>query len=495
MLEFETPAGNMYAWDGEMGLFIPFSPTMKAIISDFSSQNSLSREKVVEQLKEDFDVEELTFCYDWMEKWRKIRPQNYKYQILQKYHASDIRSYLLRFGLLHLTLCVTEDCNFRCKYCVYSDFYKYDRGYSNKYMDFTIAKKAIDYYFSLLKEGERYNPLREPTIGFYGGEPLLNFKLIKKCVEYVEGNYNYNKIEYAVTTNGSLLDEEKANLLMKHDFSIAVSLDGPEEEHNRLRVYSNGKGSFRKVMENVGLMMDVGYEKIYSLPVFDWKSDLFKLEEFFNRKDVPAVQRVSMVENDVGCSYYEQFTKEDRLAFLDQLKMARNCYFENLDQQKKRRKISFFDDLIAGDPRRVLFDGISISPHNPIVPFTAACVPGRNIFVDVNGYYHICEKINNAFSIGNVDDGLNFGKISRLIGNYISCMDKCPDCEMERNCGHCYKSFTTDKEFLLSSKVCGGIEYTAKDSFVETFTIAETKPQLVEESNFKHKNVRKYYGE
>jgi uncharacterized protein len=495
MLEFETPAGNMYAWDDEKGLFIPFSPTMSAVMNEFSNQETLSKEKIIAHLKEKFNIDEIAFCYDWLKKWEKIKLPNYKSQIPQNVDISNVKNYILVHCLSQLTLCVTEDCNFRCKYCTFSDFYEYNRGYSNKYMDFIIAKKAIDCYLSLLEEGKRYNPLRKPVIGFYGGEPLLNFKLIKTCVEYIENKYSSWNVLHVITTNGSLLDREKANWFMEHDFVISISLDGPEAEHNRLRVYSNGRGTFSDVIENISPMMEARYKEIYSLPVFDWKSDLFKREEFFIRKDIPPVARASLVTNVEGCKYYEQFTKEDYLAFLGQLEMARTYYFKDLNNQIQKEKASFFDKLVGQIPGDDLFNGISIYPPPPIMPLTGACVPGRKMFVDVNGNYHVCERVNNAFPIGNVDEGLNFEKIGKLISDYISHMDKCLSCKVSRKCTCCYQTFTTDKEFSYSSKVCEKIESFRKDSFVKSFSIAESNPEFVEETDYRYKNVKKHYGE
>jgi uncharacterized protein len=492
VLEFETPAGNMYAWDDEIGLFIPFSPAMREIISS----KSLSREEIIEELREDFNEEDAAFFYDWIQKWGKIRPNNnYCLSGPQEFSVSEIRRLVLRYGLMHLTLCVTEDCNFRCKYCAYSDYYKYTRNHSNRYMDFTTAKKALDYYFSLLKEGRKHNPLRKPSIGFYGGEPLLNFKLIEKCVGYIKEVYGNQGTVYNITTNGSLLQKEKAEWLMDNGFIISVSLDGPEEEHDRLRVYKNGKGTFKDIMENIGPIMEAGYKDIFCLPVFDWKSDLFKKEEFFNRDDIPSIQRAFPVDDEEGCSYYQQFKEEDQFAFMKQLERAREYYFADLDLQKHRKKSSLFDDLIGQAPIRDLFMSNSIYIQYPIMPFTAACVPGRKIFVDAIGNYHICERINSGFPIGTVDGGLNFERILEIICEYKGSLDKCQKCKVTRRCLCCYKSFATDNAFLCSSKVCRDTESNMKKSFVETFIYAEKYPEFVEGSDFKYKNIRKNYGD
>ena len=79
----------------------------------------------------------------------------------------------------YLILQVTQQCNLRCKYCAYSGNY-YNREHSSERMSFDIAKKAIDFYL------ERSDSANELRLGFYGGEPLLEYELIKKCVDYIK---------------------------------------------------------------------------------------------------------------------------------------------------------------------------------------------------------------------------------------------------------------------------------------------------------------------
>ncbi len=494
MLEFKTLARNMYAWDENVGLFIPFSPTMSAVVNLISDQESISLDRVIGQLKDNYNREEIAFCYDWIKKWEKIKPLRVS-QVPQRVPISDLKRYLLKHGLSQLILTVTEDCNFRCKYCVYSDAYEYTRSHSNKYMDFTTAKKAIDYYFSMIKQAKRYHPLKTPTIGFYGGEPLLNFNLIKKCFEYIEDTYSDFQALYGLTTNGSLLDKEKADWLMRHNFSISVSLDGPEDEHNRLRVYRSGKGTFKDVMRNIGSIMEFGYKNIVSLPVFDWKSDLFKNEEFFNRNDTPTVANVAQVNDIEWGKYYDQFTEEDKSAFLKRIKRIKDYYFEKLSREEDNKRSSYFDRLVGDSPVDDLLGGFSVySREHSVMPFTGACVPGTKIFVDVDGNFHACERVTNDFPIGNIDEGLNFERIYQLIENYINSMDKCPSCKNNRKCSLCYTIFMTDNGFTRSSKICQKIEDHMKKSFSETFSLAEINPKVLE-VRYKHKNIRKYYGD
>ncbi len=496
MLEFETSSGNSYAWDDHVGLFIPVSNTMKAVINEISNQKNLTKNQIANILNGLFDKDDISFCYDWYNKWQKISPNVHKSQSELVCDSTYIKSYILRHGLLALTLGVTEDCNFRCKYCTFSDSYDFTRTHSNKYMNFDTARKAIDHFFSLLSQGKKFHPLRRPSIGFYGGEPLLNFELIKNCVEYISKNYHDFGVSYGLTTNCSLMDEEKANWLMEHDFSIAVSLDGPEKEHNRLRVYRNEDGTFRDVMKNVGPIMKTGYDKINSTPVFDWKSDLFKMDEFFKGKEIPIIARVSMVNNgEEGCSYYDQFSEEDHQAYLDQVKRAKRYYYSCLDERRKSGRESFFDKMIGQNSSQELFGCESISQPHPIMPFTGSCVPGRKLFVDVNGTFHMCEKINDAFPIGNVEEGLDFKKIEHVVNKFISHMDNCPSCSVSRKCNYCFVTFMTDKGFLKSSRVCDKVDSRSKWSFTETLEVAELDSEFVENCNSKLKDIKKHFGD
>lgn len=492
MFEFKTTTGNTYAWDDDTGMCIPFSQALKAVINEVSSQKSFTRENVIEKLKNDFGEEEVAYFYDWIKKWNRLAQQNDNLIDPRTFSASNVKNYVLRYGLKQLTLNVTDDCNFRCKYCGYSDYYEYTRSYSKKYMNFDIAKKAIDQYYSLLEEGRRYNPWRESGLGFYGGEPLLNFNLIKKCVEYIEDRYGHHGLRYYMTTNGSLLNKDKSDWLMQHGFSISVSLDGPEKEHDRNRIYSDGKGTFRDVLKNISRLMDSGH-RVTCSGVFDWKSDLFKINEFFARKDIPHLSQASIVYNKGGCTYFDQFSKEERNSFEKQLKKAMLCYIKDLSYKMQHEEKSLFDTLFDKMIQSVFSMPISVSSSPKILPSTSACMPGKKLFVDVDGNFHICERVPGAIHIGNVDEGLNFKKIGEILSDYFQHMDKCASCAVGRICLHCYADFATDKEFLCSSTVCKGVEAARAESFSNALIIAEMNPKIVEQPNIYNK-LMKYYG-
>lgn len=119
-----------------------------------------------------------------------------------------------------ISLIVTERCNLSCVYC-----YEHNKSAAN--MTFEQAKKIID------KELKEMTPQENTYIDFFGGEPFLNFELIKQVYDYVMSFYN-GKIRFFATTNGTLVHGEIQEWLKRHldYFSVGLSLDGIRTAHN-----------------------------------------------------------------------------------------------------------------------------------------------------------------------------------------------------------------------------------------------------------------------
>lgn len=324
---------------------------------------------------------------------------------------------------------------------------------------------------------------------------MLNFNLIKDCVNYINAQYSNYDPKYKLTTNGSLLSEDKANWLMENDFGIMVSLDGPEEEHDRNRIYASGRGTFKDIMRNIRRIMDIGYEYISCNAVIDWKTDIFKLQEFFNRKDVPKLSRASSVVTHHGCRYYEKFIEEDYVTYVKRLKMAREYYLNTLPSTGEVKRVSFFDQIFWRSARSIIADSTPILKHLTLIPFTVSCVPGNKIFVDLDGNYYICEKMcTRAPIIGNIKEGLNFDRIYTILNNYYKYLDKCPSCNMQRVCNKCFQQLISSANgtFLKTSEVCRDEKGFLND-FIGSFELAEANPLVVDRSD-NYDNIKKHYG-
>ena len=464
----------MYVWDNDLGLFFYSHETKKGIEKLNLSEGEIKSLRHLNDKK----TEEYEFSQKWSKKLEMLSKMRYHTEIESQISLENIKDYIHRFGLKQLTLEVTEECNFRCEFCIFSDYYTNTRNHSKKYMDFSVAKRAIDYYFSLLDKNFRYNPYRKPVIGFYGGEPLLNFELIKKSVEYITNKYT-NDCEFIITTNGSLMDAKIAKWLMGYDFNILVSLNGPKNEHDRLRTYENGKGSFNRVMENIINITKENYKKISLAVVYDFNTDLFACEEFFSQDDIPNVSVASIVSEYPDSFYYDKFSEEDILLFAKNLKNARNNYFNYISTDNIKNKITLFDRLFTFPVHHDMNICNSLSSQS-LIPYTGTCIPGRKLFVATNGDIHMCERVNHHFFIGNVECGLNLKKIQNLLNDYLDHMDKCSECEVSKMCNLCFVNFVSNKKISYSSEICKEKEKITKKFFVRNFEALETNRDLIE---------------
>lgn len=136
-----------------------------------------------------------------------------------------------------LCLHVAHTCNLNCEYCFASQGkYHGDRAL----MSFEVGKQAID--FLVANSGTR----RNLEVDFFGGEPLMNFDVVKQIVAYarsIEKEHNKN-FRFTLTTNGVLINDDVIEFANKECHNVVLSLDGRKEVHDRLRKTINGKGSY-----------------------------------------------------------------------------------------------------------------------------------------------------------------------------------------------------------------------------------------------------------
>ncbi len=145
------------------------------------------------------------------------------------------------FPLQSLVLNLTNQCNLSCHYCYEfgADKVATPEG-KPKFMDEAVARAAVDHLF------ESARGRRAVHITFFGGETLMNFPLLRWVVGYAQqiaGERNV-AVDFSLTTNGTLLTDEIIEFLAGNAIGVTVSMDGPKELHDQLRVYSNGKGSY-----------------------------------------------------------------------------------------------------------------------------------------------------------------------------------------------------------------------------------------------------------
>ncbi len=147
---------------------------------------------------------------------------------------------------MSITLSLTHDCNLRCAYCYAG---RKSRVAMSRQTMRRVVEWAVDYHASH-KLGRRF------VLGFFGGEPLLEWDLLCEADALAECLCRETGLDLrrTVTTNGTLLDEEKARWLMARHYTPGLSLDGPPERHDRFRRRADGSGSYAEAVRAVGLL-------------------------------------------------------------------------------------------------------------------------------------------------------------------------------------------------------------------------------------------------
>lgn len=214
-------------------------------ILDFYKGNSLSF--IQEKLGNKYDRQKIEECYFEVKELEKqgllYSEDIYKNMIENLNHRSPV--------VKALCLHVAHDCNLKCAYCFAEEGeYKGKRSL----MSLEVGKNAID--FILENSGKR----RNLEIDFFGGEPLMNFGVVKEIVKYGrEREKEYNKnIRFTLTTNGLLLDENKLEYINKTMDNVVLSIDGRKSINDKMRKCFNGDKSsydiivpkFRKLAES-----------------------------------------------------------------------------------------------------------------------------------------------------------------------------------------------------------------------------------------------------
>ncbi len=157
------------------------------------------------------------------------------------------------FPLQTLVMNLTNQCNLSCQYCYEfgADKVATPEG-KPKFMDLATAKASVDF---LLEQAEGR---RHVHITFFGGETLMNFPLLKQVVTYANERAAEKgcHIDYSLTTNATLLTPAIIEFLSENAIGVTVSMDGPKEMHDQLRVFSNGKGSYDIIAPKVRALIE-----------------------------------------------------------------------------------------------------------------------------------------------------------------------------------------------------------------------------------------------
>jgi len=345
-----------------------------------------------------------------------------------------------------MTLEISQDCNLRCKYCLFGGHYYFRRSRSHVLMPYETAKAAVDYLHGIIQD--RYQ--RDFCIGFYGGEPLLNFSTIKSIVTYAKDKFEGWKLRFAITTNGTLLTDDIINYLIMNNFSMVISLDGPSDIHDAKRRFADGRGSFDIVMKNLKRIheKDEAYFKTIAISIV-WSRELplEKIYRFFADEEGIVRDNILILTNPVGLDTdYHDVYKFDRQSNLQEVKRVLSSILDKIQDHKQLTpmdRLLFFDQLW------------SLLKSKTYSSLYGACFFNEKIFVDAEGCFHICHMMNNRFSFGDVRTGFNFSRMEEIAKDYLDTVKvHCYDCPVKFLCVRCYPRFAKNGFFECHTDTC-----------------------------------------
>lgn len=402
--------------------------------------------------------------------------------------TADYSSQLLKENLANLRqllIEVTDGCNLACKYCGYGDLYSnYDKR-ENKKQSFNNVKALIDYLYRYWNSPSNISYENKISIGVYGGEPLLNFELIKEIIDYVETlQLSSLKFVYNMTTNAVLLNKYM-DFLVEHDFHLLLSLDG-DKQNDSYRVTKNGSSSFDVVVSNI-LKLKEEYPDFFGSNV-SFNSVLHNrnsVEETVNFiwKAFGKIPNISALNtNGIADEKKEEF----QAMFMDKSKSFKNVV--NCEPLRNESYIypdnlhlnSFLSAFTKSTYRSYgdLFLDVDDCEYIP----TGTCTPfDRKIFLTVNGKLLPCEKIGQEKPVGYLQDGrvvIDFDKIIAYYGDrYRQLIAQCKVCYQPKNCSCCIYQM----EEKNGKIVCSGFrpkKLVERKQFAYFLSMLENEPKV-----------------
>ncbi len=195
----------------------------------------------------------------------------------------DDYEYMIQNELNQMIIELTEQCNLRCGYCIYNEECEKNRDFGSRDITESIAFKAIDYANIHSKNTDTLH------ITFYGGEPLIKYDLMKKCIRYSRSKIKNKNLFFGFTTNGILLTQKMAQEIAQENIHITVSIDGPQDVHDLYRRDIKGNGSFARSIKGLRNIVEALGEKakervllsmVYAPPYSIGKME--QIQDFFN---------------------------------------------------------------------------------------------------------------------------------------------------------------------------------------------------------------------
>ena len=308
-----------------------------------------------------------------------------------------------------LCLHIAHDCNLACRYCFAEEGEYHGR---RALMSYEVGKKALD--FLIKNSGNR----RNLEVDFFGGEPLMNWQVVKDLVAYGrEQEKIHNKhFRFTITTNGVLLNDEIQEFVNKEMDNVVLSLDGRKEINDQMRPFRNGKGSYDLIVPKFQKLAESRNQEKYYIRGTFTRNNLDFSNDIMHFADLGFKQMsIEPVVGDESDPY--AIREEDIPKIMEEYdKLAKMM----IEREKEGKGFNFFHFMID------LNGGPCVAKR------LSGCGSGTEyLAVTPWGDLYPCHQFvgQDDFLMGNVDDGIVKPEIA---DDFRSCnvysKDKCRNC-------------------------------------------------------------------
>ncbi len=308
-----------------------------------------------------------------------------------------------------LCMHIAHDCNLACRYCFAEEGEYHGR---RAMMSYEVGKKALD--FLIANSGSR----RNLEVDFFGGEPLMNWQVVKDLVAYGrEQEKKFNKhFRFTVTTNGVLLNDEIQDFINKEMDNVVLSLDGRKEINDKMRPFRNGKGSYDLIVPKFQKLADSRNQERYYIRGTCTRNNLDFSNDILHYADLGFKQM--SIEPVVGVETDPYAIREEDLPqiFEEYDKLAKVM----IEREKEGKGFNFFHFMIDLEGGPCIYKRLS------------GCGSGTEyLSVTPWGDLYPCHQFvgQDEFLMGNVDEGITKPEIA---DEFRSCSvyskDKCRNC-------------------------------------------------------------------
>ena len=358
-----------------------------------------------EALKEKYPTEEIGEVYEDIKELVKAG-QLFTKDIYEQYiGAVKQRKTVVKALCLH----IAHDCNLACKYCFAEEGEYHGR---RALMSFEVGKKALD--FLIANSGNR----RNLEVDFFGGEPLMNWQVVKDLVAYgrEQEKIHDKNFRFTITTNGVLLNDEIQEFVNKEMDNVVLSLDGRQEVNDHMRPFRNGKGSYELIVPKFQKLAESREQQKYYVRGTFTRENLDFSKDVLHFADL-GFEQIS-IEPVVGedTDFYS-IQKEHLPQIFEEYDILAK---ELIKREKEGRGVNFFHFMIDLD------GGPCISKR------LSGCGSGTEyLAVTPWGDLYPCHQFvgDEDFLMGNVDDGITRPEIAEEFrGCSVYSKDKCKNC-------------------------------------------------------------------